>query len=83
MTDTEKILLFLASETQTDEVIDLMRIAKAIETRCSTEALIAFVQEKKAEAQQQYLQNNKRNNDMLNRYISWQRVLYFITKLNE
>lgn len=76
MTNTEKIILFLASQQQTDEVIDLMRIAKGIEQRILMHKLIEYVIMKRGEAD-----TAARNNgtvDDLQLYLGWQRVLDMI-----
>lgn len=76
MTNTEKTILFLASQQQTDEVIDLMRIAKGIDQRMLMHKLIEYVIIKRSEAD-----TAARNNgtiDDLQLYLGWQRVLDMI-----
>jgi hypothetical protein len=76
MTNTEKTILFLASQQQTDEVIDLMRIAKGIEQRILMHKLIEYVIMKRSEAD--LAARNNGTVDDLQMYLGWQRVLDMI-----
>lgn len=76
MNNTEKIILFLASQQQTDEVVDLMRIAKGIEQRILMHKLIEFVIMKRGEADA--AARNHGNVYDLQLYLGWQRVLDMI-----
>jgi hypothetical protein len=76
MTNTEKTILFLASQQQTNEVIDLMRIAKGIEQRILMHKLIEYVIMKRSEADT--AARNHGTVDDLQLYLGWQRVLDMI-----
>lgn len=77
----DKILYFLASQQQTDEVIDLMRIAKNLPARLDKSHLIRYCDIKKKSAEQQFKLHSKPEH--LNKYMGWQRILHHLKKQNE
>lgn len=78
----DKILFFLASEQQTDEIIDLMRIAKNIPARLDKSHLIRYCDIKKKSAEEQYKKDSKKT-EYLNKYMAWQRILHHLNQQNE
>jgi hypothetical protein len=77
MTNTDKILYFLSSQVQTNEVVDLMRFAKGIETRIPMHRLVEYATGNKKEAEIESKQANAQVHHLQN-YLNWQRLLDFI-----
>lgn len=82
MKSEDKILYFLASQQQTDEVIDLMRIAKNLPARLDKSHLIRYCDIKKKSAEEQY-KKDARKSEYLHKYMSWVRILDHLKKQNE
>jgi hypothetical protein len=77
MTNQDKLIFFLSSQVQTNEVVDLMRAAKGIETRIPMHRLVEYVALCKREAEIEAKQPNAQVHHLQN-YLNWQRLLDFI-----
>jgi hypothetical protein len=82
MKTEDRIIFFLASEQQTDEVVDLMRIAKKLPARIDKSHLIKYCDIKKKSAEEMY-KKDSRKTEYVNKYMTWQRIINLLNQKNE
>lgn len=78
MTSEEKVMYFLASEPHSNEIIDLMRLTKGMNPRMNAASLMAYCEAQSKIAQSRYLADPMKDFNLLNRYMSWQRIIEYI-----
>jgi hypothetical protein len=78
MTSEEKVMYFLASEPHSNEIIDLMMLTKGMNPRMNAASLMAHCEAQSKIAQSRYLADPMKDFNLLNRYMSWQRIIEYI-----